>query len=356
VPAPLDPRVHDVLAAFGLETAGATVEPAPSGLIQSTYLTKLAGGRRVVVQRMHPIFAPEVVEDIDAVTAHLAARGLETPRPLRTPSGTLTVTDDEGRSWRILSFVEGHTVDRVDRPARAFEAGRLVARFHRAMAGWDRPFRFQRAGVHDTAAHLGRLAGALAGATAETEALRPIAEAILDEARRLPPLAPLPRRVTHGDLKISNVLFAGDAEARARALIDLDTLGRLTIAYELGDAWRSWCNPLGEDVADTHFDLEILAAAAAGYGEAHDLDRAEAESLVAGVLTVCLELAARFCVDAFEDRYFGWDASRFPSRREHNRVRALGQLQLARQVAASRARAEQAVAQVLRPQVSSRPG
>jgi len=145
------------------------------------------------------------------------------------------------------------------------------------------------------------------------------------------------------------VLFRADHDPgveRAVALLDLDTMGRMSVAYELGDAWRSWCNPLGEDVEETRFDLEVFAAAARGYaGEARGLlAREEVGALVTGVETVCVELAARFCVDAFEDRYFGWDPSRFPSRREHNRVRAAGQLNLARGVAAVRGEAERMVA------------
>jgi hypothetical protein len=58
---------------------------------------------------------------------------------------------------------------------------------------------------------------------------------------------------------------------------------------------------------------------------------------VAGLEVVCIELAARFCVDAFDDSYFGWDPARFPSRRAHNLVRARGQLALALDVRAHRA-------------------
>ena len=61
--------------------------------------------------------------------------------------------------------------------------------------------------------------------------------------------------------------------------------------------------------------------------------------IVVGLETVCVELAARFCVDAFDDAYFGWDPSRFPSRRAHNLVRARGQLALGRAVRAARAEA-----------------
>ena len=66
------------------------------------------------------------------------------------------------------------------------------------------------------------------------------------------------------------------------------------------------------------------------------VSRDELVSIVTGLETVCLELAARFCVDVFRDEYFGWDPARFASRRDHNLVRARGQLALGRAVRAAR--------------------
>jgi Ser/Thr protein kinase RdoA (MazF antagonist) len=125
---------------------------------------------------------------------------------------------------------------------------------------------------------------------------------------------------------------------RAAALVDLDTVGMGTMAFELGDAMRSWCNPSGEDAEHVRFDLRIFAAAIAGFRAEADrlVTPDEKAAIVTGLETVCIELAARFCVDVFEDRYFGWDPARFPSRRAHNLVRARGQLALGRQVAAVR--------------------
>ncbi len=41
-----------------------------------------------------------------------------------------------------------------------------------------------------------------------------------------------------------------------------------------------------------------------------------------------IELGARFCADALNESYFGWNPARFASRSEHNQVRAAGQLAL----------------------------
>src|SRR5439155_24115766 len=115
--------------------------------------------------------------------------------------------------------------------------GLLVGRWPRAVAVLSWTYRFVRAGVHDTAAHLVRLA---------TYGSDELAREILDAAKALPPLGDQPRRNVHGDLKISNVMFQHDP-LRATSLVDLDTLGLGTLAFELGDAMRSWCNPHGED-------------------------------------------------------------------------------------------------------------
>ena len=308
------------------------IEALAGGLINQTYVVRAGGAPIAVLQRLHPVFGPAVNLDIEAVTTHLAARGMETPRLIRTLDGQPWL-EHEGGVWRALTWVEGATVHRVPDPAWAEAGGALVGRFHRAVADLAHAYHFSRAGVHDTAAHLGRLRARVeGGGDREAEELGAV---IL--ACALPPLPSQPLRHVHGDLKISNLLFR-QGPLRGASLVDLDTLGMGTMAFELGDAMRSWCNPSGEDAGHVRFDLPIFAAAIAGFrSEADDLvTRDEKTAIVTGLLTVCVELAARFTVDVFEDRYFGWDPARFPSRRAHNLVRARGQLALARQVAAAR--------------------
>jgi Ser/Thr protein kinase RdoA (MazF antagonist) len=331
-----------VLAHFpGWESAA--VEPLGNGLINQTFLLG-ADAQRAVLQRLAPIFSPVINENIAAVTAALAAAGLATPRLLPTREGRLWLDLGDDGVWRLQTFVSGASFDKVQSPAQARATGALVARFHGALDGLAHTFRGLREGVHDTAKHLMRLREAVSVHPHHRLLARvgPLAEAILDRVQALPPLPDLPSRICHGDLKLNNILFASEAppaSEQALCLIDLDTVGPMPLAYELGDAWRSWCNVSGEDATAARIDVEIFRASFAGYasGLGRDLDTAERQALLGGVEWISLELASRFAADALFENYFGWDPRRFPSRGEHNLLRARGQLALHEAFLATRA-------------------
>jgi len=326
--------VAEVAAAWGWDPAAAGVEIAPvsGGLINATYVVRVDGAPVAALQRLHPVFGGAVNLDLEAVTAHLARKGLVTPRLVRTRAGEPWI-ERGGRAWRALTWIDGVTVHGVPAPGWAEAGGELVGRFHVAVADLEHDYAFARAGVHDTAAHLERLRAAVAagGAPEHLE----LGREVLGAARGLPELPRARVRHCHGDLKISNLLFqAGPPPPRGVCLVDLDTLGWSTLAFELGDAMRSWCNPRGEDVgggvAGTAFDLAIFEAAMRGFRRTAGgvIEEGEWRGIVIGLETVCVELAARFAVDVFRDEYFGWDPTRFASRRAHNLIRAKGQLAL----------------------------
>jgi len=323
---------------------GAAITRIAGGLINRSYLLARADGGRAVLQAVNAIFPPEMHGNIVAVTDRLAAAGLLTPRLLPTRDGRPYVAASDGGLWRLLTFVDGVAFDVVGSAAQARAAGELVGRFHAAVDGMKHAFVGMRVGVHDTPRHLARLEEAVAvhaGHRLIAE-VRPLARAILDGAGALPPLPALPPRVCHGDLKFNNILFAGRTppdDARALCLIDLDTVGPLSLAFELGDAWRSWCNRAGEDAVNAVLDLEILGASLRGYvaGLGRALSDDERRALLLGVEWVSLELAARFAADALFESYFGWDPARFAGRGEQNLVRALGQWSLHRALLATRA-------------------
>jgi Ser/Thr protein kinase RdoA (MazF antagonist) len=330
--------VKAVLERYDL--ADAEVSRVEVGLINETYLVS-RGTERFILQKLNPIFTAKVHEDIDAVTRHLEQKGIRTARLIQTVDRKLWV-EHEG-VWRLQTFLDGIVRERLESARQATSAGTLLGVFHRGVSDLTHEFQNRRLGVHDTEKHVRTLAIALDAHREHRryEALEPFLSDLLAEARSLEKLPPLSDRIVHGDPKISNVVF-DPATEEALAMIDLDTLAKMPVVLELGDAFRSWCNPSGEDVHSASFDLTLFEAAIRGYadGSRGSLTREEIEAIVPATRTIIVELAVRFGADALNESYFGWRPDRHESRSHHNELRARGQLSLARSFASRRKEAE----------------
>jgi Ser/Thr protein kinase RdoA (MazF antagonist) len=285
-----------------------------------------------VLQRVSDVFAPEIHANIEAVTAHLSARGCPTPRLLRTIDGELSAALGSLGRWRLMTHLGGASFTTIQSIEQARSAGALVGRFQAAMRDFDRPLAPMGIPYRNTPAYLAALEGALArhGDHRLAPSMTPLARRVFEAFEALGPPPEVRKRVIHGDLKLQNVLFESrkpPGRDRAFALIDLDTLMWAPLWVELGDAWRSWCNPAGEEGAGTRFDMRIFEASLAGFLEADSggLSPEERESLVSSPERLTLELCARYVTDALEESYFGWNESAYPGRGEHNAARALGQ-------------------------------
>jgi Ser/Thr protein kinase RdoA (MazF antagonist) len=320
----------------------ATLRPLAGGLINQTFCVDGASGR-LVLQRVNPIFDPRIHHNIEAVTRCLSAHGVMTPTLLPTRDGERFVASDEDGVWRLMSYIDGVSYTRVTRPQQAFAAGALVARFHAALDELRHEFVACRTGVHDMDGHLASLEQACRdGQQHRLRAdVEPLARLVLEAAQALPPLPDVPARIGHGDLKLNNIIFAppagdsgtGDRD-HALCLIDLDTVGPIALAHELGDALRSWCNPAGEDAPEAvSFDMAIFEAAWQGYTSANPDAPANPDppaaavqqAAILGVEWISLELCARFSADALNESYFGYDRQRYPGAGEHNLTRARAQ-------------------------------
>jgi Ser/Thr protein kinase RdoA (MazF antagonist) len=310
----------------------AQAESFGSGLINDTYLVTTLSGEQYILQGLNPVFSPEVNVDIDRLTKHLEARGRVTQRLLTTNEGQLWA-ESGGRFWRLSTYVPGVCLDMLETDSQAAAAGRLLGHFHAGVRGLQMDLHTGRLGVHDTARHLRVLEETLlthAGHRYFSD-IEPLAHKILAEAEQLPTLPELPDRLVHGDPKISNLVF--DAKSgEGICMIDLDTLTYMPLPLELGDAFRSWCNPRGEDTQRSAFRLDLFSAAIGGYAEvaAEFVTEAEWRAFVPATCTIMIELAARFATDALNESYFGWNPEIFPDRSTHNQVRATGQLILHR--------------------------
>jgi len=310
------------------------------GLINDTYI--VGDPPRAILQKVNPIFDPSVHWDIEKITAHMEEEGMFTPRLVRTVDDHLCLESSDG-TWRMLSYIPGTTIHKIGSPIQAANAAKLVGQFHRVTTELTHDFKFVRPGAHDTCLHMETLEKAThqaTGGTTDDEA-KTLAESILNAWDQWDGEIDLPLRICHGDLKISNIRFAED-EKTAVCLVDFDTFSHQTIAVEMGDAWRSWCNPAGEsDLEGIRFDLGIFEASAESWlSHGPNLEPIERENLVLGIERICLELSARFCADAIRKSYFKEDSNRFPTPGTHNLYRAMGQFRLAQSVQQNRSKAE----------------
>lgn len=331
----------------------AAVAPLGHGNVNDTHLVSLRGeegDRRFVLQRLNTtVFtAPRLVmQNLATITAHMDRRlqGLppggdrwELPRPIAPRASDDLWLELDGEVWRALSYIEGTIgFETVASPALAQEVGRGLGVFHDLLH--DLPAAHLAdtlEGFHVTPRYLaehravlqrvdplpdpdGHLAEALAFVRAREDQVD-----LLEAAAHRGDLSPRP---IHGDPKIGNLLFDATS-GRAVALIDLDTVKPGLLHYDIGDALRSGCNPLGEEAAapeQVRFDLDLAAALLQGYlgAAGASLTAADRHWIPTAAQLISFELGLRFLTDHLAgDVYFR------TSRPGHNLHRARVQFSL----------------------------
>jgi Ser/Thr protein kinase RdoA (MazF antagonist) len=328
---------QDIRDAF--ELGAAQISAITTGHINTTLLV-VQGEEKSILQRLNPIFGPEVHRDIDAITK-LVAGEVAMPSLIPTADGHLWFKTQSGEIWRRLEWMPGETFVKAQSLEMCESAGHFVGRFHRALHKKDHSFSHRRLGVHDTQAHLNTLDKALSEHRGHPafESVAQMATPVRECLEQLEDLNSFPLRICHGDLKISNLLFENQ---QATGLIDLDTLAPMPLAHEMGDALRSWCNLKDEESPDASFSLSYFEAAMRGYHDATEglFDTDELLSIACGLETISLELTVRFLADALNESYFGWDPKKYGRASEHNLERARGQWAFACSVGKQRAEAQ----------------
>lgn len=292
-------------------------KPLAGGLINSTFLA-FSSETKYVVQLVSPIFRPQVTNDIARVTEHLASKGIRTFRVLPTSSGEFYCMI-EGNSFRVIEYLEGT----FPGSNLAFECGEHLARFHSGLA--DFPHKFENIRViHDTYRHLDNLKLALENN--KKHRLYSEVQRIAEKIRReILPFMPEDdhKYVLHGDPKPENFLVSDEGIA----LIDLDTCGFHDFGGECGDALRAFSNSAGK------FDAAAFGRFISGYNSAKSADFPLLDlNAPFSIMRITLELAARFCADALNENYFGWDPQAYSSRGDHNLARCIEQFNFAMEI------------------------
>jgi Ser/Thr protein kinase RdoA (MazF antagonist) len=311
------------------------IKKASSGLLNKTFIirTNALDGKQselFILQLVHPAVSMDgAMNNYFHVTQFLLDQGLPSQSMLKTPEDKLWIEDDElaGWRWRLLLGVEGNFFDTTTDASMAVEAGKLLGQFHSVLSQYPQELEIGRLSFRydQEIEKLNQFQEQLMADP--DESIRNAAELLLAELPKLALPTDLPQHIIHADPKISNFLF--DDNNKGICLIDLDTIQKLSPLYDLGDAIRSWCGQ-AEDDPNNSFNLDIYNAFLAGYfATSKDLLSEREQSLIpqAGKL-IMLGLALRFLNDYVDDSYFGWDETRYESRKAHNKARVMGQLSL----------------------------
>lgn len=318
---------RDIAARFDIAGPIGAIEPLGRGLINDTFSLD-AGGQRYVLQRVNgSVFpAPErIMANLRVLAAHLFDlddAGLRLPALIATREGADYLRDVDGGIWRMMEFIPNAvTLARIEDVAQAREVGAMLGRFHRLVASLPiARLAFSLPGFHATPTYLehflvvaeqrkGREGKDVHDCLDFVVTRRGLAD-VLDAAQRTESIL---LRVTHGDPKLDNILFARDG-GHALALIDLDTVQPGLIQHDLGDCLRSCCNRGGEvtkDAGDVRFDATICAGILAGYANEtrNFLTQADIDLLYDAIRLMPFELGLRFLTDHLEgDHYFRVDA------------------------------------------------
>ena len=231
-----------VLESYGI--SGAKLSEIGDGLINLTVEVLEETGNCFILQKVSGIFKPSVNDKIAEVTAHLRENGVSCPKIIPTKNHK-NYLERDGDVWRLYEYIPGCSKTVFTSPGDAYSAGKALAQFHEGLKNFDvRLLANDRPHIHDLRLHLNELEKTLSLATSHR--LYPecfaLSKRIKLLASRIPDFDPGPSIIAHGDPKVSNLLFSVGLNS-AVCFIDLDTVGLMPHALELGDAMRSWCNP-----------------------------------------------------------------------------------------------------------------
>ncbi|KKR78436.1 MAG: hypothetical protein UU24_C0037G0008 [Candidatus Nomurabacteria bacterium GW2011_GWA2_40_9] len=317
--------IKEILNKYFPETLSVSFEKFGQGAINVTYKVSV-GDDIYILQKMNKIIDPQVMENIEAITKHLVSKNILTGEVVKTIDGELFVKDNTAW-WRMLTYIPGVIFSSLYSTEQAEQGGKLIGEFHTALLDCDYEFTYNIPHYHDTDFDMKNLQQTLLE-NKETEKyaeLKDLGENILAEYRKIKLNVDLSLRITHQDLKISNIVFDEKGE-KVLGLIDLDTLMKSNIAIEMGDALRSWCMKGGEDTKNPSFDKEIYDATLSGYfTTALFLTEEEKDAIPYGVKLISLGLSARWVTDAFNENYWVLDSSKYKTLFEQNKKRAENQ-------------------------------
>ena len=315
--------VEEVARVFSNHSGNITIVPVGQGNINDTYIVDTVE-KKIILQRINSHVFPnptQVAENFGRISnflkLHIPKKNrISFPAVIPTLSGKNFFRDRDGYIWRAQRYIENTKVyEKLVLPESARQAGKCLARFHNLVKNMPTAdLEIALPGFHNLPLYLKKY----------DEAVKEYCKEISDkldfcldfiEGNRihanilegLRDKGEVATSVTHGDPKVSNILFDRDSD-KALTLIDFDTVGPGLLLYDIGDCLRSCCCSIDENEygeAPVRCELEMVSAVLQGYFSENDLSLSEKKHIFESLYLVTFELGLRFLTDyLLGNRYF----------------------------------------------------
>jgi len=350
--------VQQIIGQFFRPDEVLEVKAFGTGHINDTYLVTVAGGSYILQKVNKAVFDTQaLVHNYSllnrSVDAYQREKGVPlTPRMLKTLEGQYHFIDKEGAAWRKVEFLSGSKSYDITKDTNiSFAAAEAFGKFQLFLNTLDTgSFKDTIPQFHHPANRMKQYELSLINASAD---LLQKAAPEIEQVRKLRPVEmeitrllnseKLPKRLSHYDTKLNNVIFH---EGRPY-VIDLDTVMQGTILFDFGDMVRTFTSPAAEDepeIEKTIFRMDHFEALTKGYLGvlSSNLTTIEKQNLLLGAKAIIYEQILRFLAD-----YLNGDVYYKTAYPEHNLVRSRTQLKLLDEIVKNEQKAGQIINDVV---------
>ncbi|MCP9612512.1 phosphotransferase enzyme family protein [Coprobacter tertius] len=339
-------KLHRIVSHFCISGVVDVVEPLGTGLINDTYkvITRGEDNENYVLQRInHSVFKDVnlLQENVVNVTEHIRKKLQErgetdidrkTLRFIPAKDGKMYYFEED-EYWRVSVLIPNAKTFETVNPEFAYYTGKAFGDFQSMLV--DIPYKLGETipDFHNMEFRLDTFIKAIAQNKAArlTEVQWMVDELLsraseMCKAEKLHREGKLPKRITHCDTKVNNMLF--DENGKVLCVIDLDTTMPGYVLSDFGDFIRTGANTGAEDdenLDNVSINMDIFRAFAKGYIESAKsfLLPVEIENLPFGAKLLTYMQTVRFLTDYIDgDIYY---KIKYPT---HNWVRSQAQFRL----------------------------
>ncbi len=317
-------NLNKILEQFNVDV---DIQNYGNGHINDTYLT--GGKPRFILQKINTnIFKnPEkLMDNILLVTEHVRNKVIENGgdpqrealKVIKTKDGKNFYKDSSGECYRLYNFIDkAISYDTVENPHQLYLGAKAFGKFFNMLSDFDVKKLYDTIeNFHNTKNRYDNFIKAVEadkyGRVKEVEKEIEYAKSvsyIKDPVWDALESGDMPMRVTHNDTKLNNVLF-DEKTGEGICVVDLDTVMKGSILFDVGDTLRFAASTAGEDEKDLDkvwFDLEMYRAHTKGFLEEviDVLTPLEKEYMPFAAKLLTYETGLRFLTDYLEgDTYF----------------------------------------------------